>query len=453
MATEILMPALSPTMEEGTLAKWLVKEGDTVSSGDLLAEIETDKATMEFEAVDEGTIGKILVDEGTEGVKVNAPIAVLLAEGENADDMEFSGDNGSSHAAPAEASETTEPARGYGREGGSKDPAPVRDQPKSPERKASETGQRLFATPVARRIAKDRGIDLSDIKGSGPRGRIVKADVETFEPSQKAAPSDPKAEDKSPARTENLKPTVPAGMEADQVRKMYEGREFEEVKLDGMRKTIAARLSEAKQTIPHFYLRREIRLDALLKFRGDLNKQLEGRGVKLSVNDFIIKAGALALQQVPDANAVWAGDRILKLNPSDVAVAVAIEGGLFTPVLKDAHLKSLSVLSAEMKDLATRARDRKLAPHEYQGGSFAISNLGMFGIDNFDAVINPPHGSILAVGAGVKKPVIGPDGEIAAATVMSVTLSVDHRVIDGALGADFLKALADNLENPITMLA
>jgi len=237
------------------------------------------------------------------------------------------------------------------------------------------------------------------------------------------------------------------------VMKIYEGRAFEEISLNGMRKTIAARLTEAKQSIPHFYLRRDIELDALLKFRGELNKQLEARDVKLSVNDFIIKACALALQTVSDANAVWAGDRILKLKPSDVAVAVAIEGGLFTPVLKDAEMKSLSTLSAEMKDLATRARDRKLAPHEYQGGSFAISNLGMFGIDNFDAVINPPHGAILAVGAGVKKPVVGKDGELAIATVMSVTLSVDHRVIDGALGAQLLSAIKDNLENPMMMLA
>jgi pyruvate dehydrogenase E2 component (dihydrolipoamide acetyltransferase) len=234
---------------------------------------------------------------------------------------------------------------------------------------------------------------------------------------------------------------------------MYQDREYEEIALDGMRKTIAARLTEAKQTIPHFYLRRDIRLDALLKFRSQLNKQLEPRGVKLSVNDFIIKASALALQAVPDCNAVWAGDRVLKLKPSDVAVAVAIEGGLFTPVLKDAEMKSLSALSAEMKDLAGRARDRKLAPHEYQGGSFAISNLGMFGIDNFDAVINPPHGGILAVGAGVKKPVVGEDGELSVATVMSVTLSVDHRVIDGALGAELLNAIKTNLENPIAMLA
>jgi len=234
---------------------------------------------------------------------------------------------------------------------------------------------------------------------------------------------------------------------------MYEGRAYTEVPLDGMRKTIAARLTEAKQTIPHFYLRRSVTLDALMAFRSQLNAQLEKRGVKLSVNDFIIKACALALQKVPAANAVWAGDRLLQLEPSDVAVAVAIEGGLFTPVLKDAHQKSLSALSAEMKDLATRARDRKLAPHEYQGGSFAISNLGMFGIENFDAVINPPHGAILAVGAGMKKPVVGEDGTVTVATMMSMTLSVDHRVIDGALGAELLQAIVDNLENPMAMLA
>ncbi|MEM7487727.1 MAG: pyruvate dehydrogenase complex dihydrolipoamide acetyltransferase [Pseudomonadota bacterium] len=448
MATEILMPALSPTMEEGTLAKWLVKEGDSVASGDLLAEIETDKATMEFEAVDEGVVGKILVTEGTEGVKVNAPIAVLLEDGEDASAIDDVSSDDSSHAAPAEPTPATEPQDGYGREpGGDTSAAPATSA------SSAASGKRLFATPVARRIAKDRGIDLSQVKGSGPRGRIVKADVEAFEPSKVPAKDAATKPDGGATDVGGQKPSAPAGMGADQVLAMYEGREFEEVKLDGMRKTIAARLTEAKQTIPHFYLRREIRLDALMAFRSDLNKQLESKGVKLSVNDFIIKAGALALQEVPDANAVWAGDRILKLGPSDVAVAVAIEGGLFTPVLRDAHQKTLSALSAEMKDLAARARDRKLAPHEYQGGSFAISNLGMFGIENFDAVINPPHGSILAVGAGQKKPVVGPDGDITTATVMSVTLSVDHRVIDGALGADFLKALAENLQNPMTMLA
>ncbi|WP_198586211.1 dihydrolipoamide acetyltransferase family protein, partial [Roseovarius salinarum] len=269
-----------------------------------------------------------------------------------------------------------------------------------------------------------------------------------------AAPAAPAAEAPAPAaQAPAAAAAAPAGPSAEAVAAMYEGRDYEEIKLDGMRKTIAARLTEAKQTVPHFYLRREIKLDALLKFRGQLNKQLEDRGVKLSVNDFIIKACALALQAVPAANAVWAGDRVLQLRPSDVAVAVAIEGGLFTPVLKDAEMKSLSALSAEMKDLAGKARDRKLSPEEYQGGTFAISNLGMFGIENFDAVINPPHGAILAVGAGVTKPVVGDDGELTTATMMSVTLSVDHRVIDGALGAELLQHIVQNLENPMVMLA
>jgi len=436
MPTEILMPALSPTMEEGTLAKWLVKEGDTVSSGDLLAEIETDKATMEFEAVDEGTIGKILIAEGSEGVKVNSPIAVLLDDGESADDI-----TAPAAAAPAAPIEAPSDA-----------PAPVESAAPAPAPAAApvaKDGSRVFASPLARRIAADKGLDLSAVKGTGPHGRIVKRDVEAA--SAAPAPS-PTAAAPTTAST-SAAPAVSSGPSTDAVLKMYDGREFEEVSLNGMRKTIAARLTEAKQSIPHFYLRRDIKLDALLKFRSQINKQLEPRGVKLSVNDFIIKAGALALQTVPDANAVWAGDRILKLAPSDVAVAVAIDGGLFTPVLKDAEIKSLSALSAEMKDLATRARDRKLAPHEYQGGSFAISNLGMFGIDNFDAVINPPHGSILAVGAGAKKPVVDDEGNVSVATVMSVTLSVDHRVIDGALGAQFLQAIVDNLENPVGMLA
>jgi pyruvate dehydrogenase E2 component (dihydrolipoamide acetyltransferase) len=436
MPTQILMPALSPTMEEGTLAKWLVKEGDTVSAGDLLAEIETDKATMEFEAVDEGVIGKILVPAGTEAVKVNTPIAVLLAEGESATDAARA-ELPKAAAAPA-AAESSKAAA----------PSPASAAAPAPVR---EDGERVFASPLARRLAAEKGLDLSGIKGSGPKGRVVKADVEKAD----AAPAKPVA---APAMEAPLAPApaaagAPSGPTTAQVIAMYQGRAYTEVKLDGMRKTIAARLTEAKQTIPHFYLRRDIRLDALMAFRAELNAKLEKRGVKLSVNDFIIKACAIALQQVPKANAVWAGDRVLELKPSDVAVAVAIEGGLFTPVLKDAELKSLSALSAEMKDLAARARDRKLAPHEYQGGSFAISNLGMFGIDNFDAVINPPHGAILAVGAGVKKPVVSSDGQIEVATVMSVTLSVDHRVIDGALGAQLLQAIVDNLEYPVAMLA
>ncbi len=457
MPTEILMPALSPTMEEGTLAKWLVKEGDAVSSGDLLAEIETDKATMEFEAVDEGTIGKLLVAEGTEGVKVNSPIAVLLGEGESADEIDSAGGSpkeppASSHAAPAEPSSQTEPVQGYGR-GAGPTPEPAGEVAPAPAAPRASDGGRIFASPLARRIAAERGLDLTGIKGSGPKGRIVKADVEGAEAPQAPSAPEPAAGRDAGAAPVAAPAPASAGPTAEAVAQMYEGRPYDEVKLDGMRRTIAARLSEAKQTIPHFYLRRDIRLDALLGFRAELNAKLEARGVKLSVNDFIIKACAMALQQVPAANSVWAGDRLLRLQPSDVAVAVAIEGGLFTPVLKDADTKSLSALSAEMKDLAARARERKLAPHEYQGGTFAVSNLGMFGIDNFDAVINPPHGAILAVGAGVKKPVVGKDGELTVATVMSVTLSVDHRVIDGALGAELLQAIVDNLENPIAMLA
>ncbi len=434
MPTEILMPALSPTMEEGTLAKWLVKEGDTVSSGDLLAEIETDKATMEFEAVDEGTIGKILIPEGSEGVKVNTAIAVLLEDGESADDI------GTTPAAAPAAAPAADASNEVAAPAASEAPVPA------PAAPAKADGGRIFASPLARRIAAQKGLDLAQITGSGPHGRIVKADVE----SATAAPA---AAAPAPAAAATPAAAAPAGPSADAVAKMYEGRDYEEIKLDGMRKTIAARLSEAKQTIPHFYLRRDIKLDALLKFRSQLNKQLEGRGVKLSVNDFIIKAVANALQQVPECNAVWAGDRVLQLKPSDVAVAVAIEGGLFTPVLQDADTKSLSALSTEMKDLAGRARERKLAPHEYQGGTFAVSNLGMFGIDNFDAIVNPPHAGILAVGTGLKKPVVGEDGELTVATVMSVTMSVDHRVIDGALGAQLLQAIVENLENPMVMLA
>jgi len=434
MPTEILMPALSPTMEEGTLAKWLVKEGDTVSSGDIIAEIETDKATMEFEAVDEGVIGKILITEGSEGVKVNTPIAVLLEDGETADDM------AKSATAPTNAAAAPETAPVV---------APVAAAPAAPAPAAPlQDGARVFASPLARRIAADKGLDLTQINGSGPRGRIVKADVLSATATTTTTPA--ASASASPAAASAI--TAPS-VSADAIAKLYADREYTEIPLDGMRKTIAARLTEAKQTIPHFYLRRDIRIDDLLSFRAQINKQLESRGVKLSVNDFIIKACANALQAVPAANAVWAGDRVLQLTPSDVAVAVAIEGGLFTPVLKDADKKSLSALSSEMKDLAARARDKKLAPHEYQGGSFAISNLGMFGIDNFDAVINPPHGAILAVGAGVKKPVVSADGSLGVATVMSVTLSVDHRVIDGALGAQLLQSIVDGLENPMGMLA
>ena len=437
MAIEILMPALSPTMEEGTLAKWLVKEGEAVKSGQVIAEIETDKATMEFEAADDGVMGRILVAEGTAGVKVNTPIAVLLEEGESADSAPASAKAAPAAAAPAPAAAAAAPAL-----------AAVSAAPAA----AKADGTRIFASPLARRIAAEKGLDLASVQGSGPHGRIVRADVEgaVAAPQPAMAPAPAPAPVAAPAAA----PAAPAtGPSTEVVLKTYADRAFTEIPLDGMRRTIAARLTEAKQTIPHFYLRREVRLDALMAFREQLNKQLESRGVKLSINDFIIKACALALQAVPTANAVWAGDRVLQLKPSDVAVAVAVEGGLFTPVLRDADAKSLSRLSSEMKDLATRAKTKKLAPHEYQGGSFAISNLGMMGIENFDAVINPPQAAILAVGTGVKKPVVGTGDQIEIATMMSLTLSVDHRVIDGALGAQLLGAIVANLESPLTMLA
>jgi pyruvate dehydrogenase E2 component (dihydrolipoamide acetyltransferase) len=418
MALEILMPALSPTMEEGTLAKWLVSEGDVVQSGDLLAEIETDKATMEFEAVDEGIIGKLLVAEGTANVKVNSAIAILLEEGDAADATV-------APSAPAVVAADVMAA-----------PAVQASAPAAP---VAASGTRIFASPLARRIAADNGLDLTAITGSGPKGRIVKADLSTaVAPAAAAAPVSAV--------------TMPASANAAAVEDIYQGRGFKTVPLDGMRKMIASRLTEAKQTIPHFYLRRDIRLDKLLRVRGEINKGLEALGVKTSMNDFIIKACALGLQKVPTANAVWAGDRVLQMEASDISVAVAIEGGLFTPVLQDAEAKPLSQLAVEMKDLAARARNRKLAPHEYQGGSFSISNLGMMGIDNFDAVINPPQGAILAVGAGKKRPVVLDDGSLSVATVMSVTMSVDHRVIDGALGAELLNEIVNYLENPLSML-
>jgi pyruvate dehydrogenase E2 component (dihydrolipoamide acetyltransferase) len=423
----------------------LVKAGDTVASGDLLAEIETDKATMEFEAVDEGIIGEILIPEGSQDVAVNTPIATLLDDDETAD--------GPDHTASAPASLPVRADTSAIATLDSATPADAVHKPVTPTATLAPTSQpdtktgRVFATPLARRIAADKGLDLSQIIGSGPKGRIVKADVEN---ATAAAPAPATNSASTAVSTEQI--AISSGPATETVLKMYGDRTFDEIKLDGMRKTIAARLTEAKQTIPHFYLRRDIQLDALLALRSELNSQLATRDVKLSVNDFIIKAAALALQSVPAANAVWAGDRVLQLKPSDVAVAVAIEGGLFTPVLKDADSKSLSTLSAEMKDMANRARNKKLAPHEYQGGSFAISNLGMFGVDNFDAVINPPHGAILAVGAGKKRPVVTPDGSLGVATVMSVTMSVDHRAIDGALGAQLLQAIVDNLENPLTML-
>ncbi|MGF1659385.1 MAG: pyruvate dehydrogenase complex dihydrolipoamide acetyltransferase [Rubrimonas sp.] len=427
MSIQVTMPALSPTMEEGALAKWLIKEGDRVSAGDVIAEIETDKATMEVEAVDEGIVGKLLVAEGSSGVKVNTPIALLLEEGETE-----VGDVPAAPSAPPASAATPATA--------------------SPQSSRAVNGARVAASPLARRIAAAKGLDLGAIAGSGPNGRIVRRDVESASPVAQPKPAQPLPSVAAPAPTAASAPAVASAPSAEAVKRLYADRPFEEVALDGMRKTVAARLTEAKQTIPHFYLRRDIELDALLALRGQINAKLASRGVKVSVNDFIIKACALALAEHGACNAVWAGDRILRFAEVDLAVAVAVEGGLFTPVIRNADRLSLSAVSDAMKDLAARARSRKLAPQEYQGGAFAISNLGMFGIDNFDAVINPPHAAILAVGAGVRKPIARED-RVETATVMSVTLSVDHRVIDGALGAQFLQSVKERLEEPLSMLA
>ncbi|MDB9919458.1 pyruvate dehydrogenase complex dihydrolipoamide acetyltransferase [Amylibacter sp.] len=421
MPINIQMPALSPTMEEGTLTKWLIKEGDTVESGDIMAEIETDKATMEFEAVDEGIIGKIIIPEGTSGVKVNEIIAILLEDGEDASSIEIQEDIKLKNNTNDEVNVTNTEIK----------------EIKADVIKSNSSADRVFATPLARRIAKSKDLDLNSISGSGPYGRIVKADVEV----SISLPS-----------KDTVTTTMAKSASSETVKSLYKERVFIEIELDGMRKVIANRLTEAKQTIPHFYLRKSVNLDKLLKIRTEMNEGLADKDTKISVNDFIIKASSLALQDVPKANVVWAEDRILQMKASDVAVAVSVEGGLFTPVIFDSENKSLSSLSSEIKNLASRARDRKLLPSEYQGGSFAISNLGMMGVENFDAVINPPHGSILAVGAGVKKPIVLDDGSVSVATIMSLTLSVDHRAIDGALGAEFLSKITQYLENPLTML-
>ena len=427
MSVNILMPALSPTMEEGTLAKWLVKEGDKIQSGDLIAEIETDKATMEFEAVDEGIIGKLLVTEGSEGVKVNSPIAIILDDGEDLEvqekkDITLQVEPKEQTVISAAPLETKNPLTGV----------------------AQTSSLRIFATPLARRLAKENGVDLGSINGSGPHGRIVKNDILNINAFSPIAIQETLAD---PVLRTN---TVQAS--GSSVKNLYADREFKEIPLNSMRKTVATRLTEAKQNIPHFYLRKEIKIDELLQVRSRLNAHLAERNNKLSINDFIIKSCALALQSVPMANAVWAEDKILQLKPSDIAVAVSVEDGLFTPIIRDADEKSLSNLSKEMKELAEKARSKKLMPSEYQGGSFSISNLGMFGVDDFDAVINPPHGAILAVGRGLKKPIVNDDDTISVANVMSLTLSVDHRVIDGALGADLLQSIAKYLEDPVLML-
>mgnify|MGYP000495354663 CR=1 FL=1 len=446
MPINITMPALSPTMEEGNLAKWLVKEGDQVSAGDVIAEIETDKATMEVEAVDEGTVGKIVVPAGTAGVKVNALIAVLLEDGEDASAIDASGGNGG--AAPASAGAEKVPAvpeSSPAIEVGAKavtDPVPA---------PTTSDGSRIFSSPLARRLAQLNGLDLKALKGSGPHGRIVKRDIEAAlaAGTGKAVPAAaeaPKAAAAAPA----------VGPSAEQVLKLFEEGSYELVPHDGMRKTIAKRLTESKQTIPHFYVSIDCELDALLALRTQLNDAAatdkDGKpAYKLSVNDMTIKALALALRDVPDANVSWTDDNMVMHKHADVGVAVAIPGGLITPIIRRAEEKPLSLISNEMKDLGKRAKERKLKPEEYQGGTTAVSNMGMMGVKNFSAVVNPPHATILAVGAGEQRAVVK-NGELAVATVMSVTLSTDHRCVDGALGATLLAAFKGYIENPMSML-
>ncbi|WP_294355059.1 pyruvate dehydrogenase complex dihydrolipoamide acetyltransferase [uncultured Sphingomonas sp.] len=455
MPIEIKMPALSPTMEEGTLAKWLVKEGDTVRSGDIMAEIETDKATMEFEAVDEGTIAKITVPEGTDGVKVGAVIALLAGEGEDAGSVsgestpEPAAKESEAHPSPKDPNKTgseAQPAPEDDRDHGKPTDAQVaKDEPKTgAAAPAQNDGDRVKASPLARRIAADKGLDLSQLTGSGPNGRIVKADVEQAKPG---AASAPKAEASQPAPTPN--PSAPAPAAAPQIPDVP----HETTKLSNMRKTIARRLTESKQQVPHIYLTVDVRLDKLLSLRGDLNTSLSARGVKLSVNDLMIKALAAALIQVPKCNVMFTPNELVSFKRADISVAVSTPEGLITPVITEADTASLSSISTRMKDLAARARDKKLKPEEFTGGTASISNMGMFGIKQFEAVINPPQGMILAIGAGEKRPWVMEDGSLGVATIMSATGSFDHRAIDGADGAELMQAFKQLVENPLGMLA
>ncbi|MGW8136823.1 pyruvate dehydrogenase complex dihydrolipoamide acetyltransferase [Sphingomonas zeae] len=447
MSIEIKMPALSPTMEEGTLAKWLVKEGDTVKSGDIMAEIETDKATMEFEAVDEGVIAKILVSEGSDNVKVGTVIAILAEEGEDAASVQ----------APTK-SETPAPAKPMPTD--PTDPNKTGSEAKPVERtltqaedhgKPVDSGKqggssagngRAIASPLARRIASQKGLDLSAVTGSGPNGRIVKADVENAQPGQAKAAA-PAAS--APAEAASAAAPAPKPAQVPDI-------PHEVSKLSNMRKTIARRLTESKQQVPHIYLTVDVRLDALLKLRGELNAGLESRGVKLSVNDMLIKALGVALMAVPKCNVMFTPDQLISFKRADISVAVSTPAGLITPIVSEADTRSLSSISTTMKDLATRARDNKLQPHEFQGGTASISNMGMFGIKQFEAVINPPQGMILAIGAGEKRPYIV-DDQLGVATVMSATGSFDHRAIDGADGAELMKVFKELVERPLAMLA
>ena len=430
MSIDILMPALSPTMEEGTLAKWHVKQGDMVKSGDVIAEIETDKATMEVEAVDEGVVQEILVAEGTEGVKVNAPIARL------------SGDDAAVTIAPAPKSETKLDA------GSGSAPAPSAARVATPTSDSKPDGrQRIFASPLARRIAEQKGLDLASLSGSGPHGRIVRADVEAARPGQLGAPV---AAPGSPAQVASN-----AGVEQRRVQSLEQqgipAGSYDLIPLDGMRKTVARRMTESFRDIPHFPLSIDLEIDALLAARTKINALLATSGGKISVNDMVIKAAAVALMQVPQANASYTPEGIAMHHHADIAMAVAVPGGLITPIIRSADTKGLAAIAAEAKDLAERARTKRLKPEEFQGGTFSISNLGMFGIKSFASIINEPQGAILSVGVGEKRPVVR-GSELAIATVMSVTLTCDHRVVDGATGARFLAAFKLLIEDPITMI-
>lgn len=435
MSKTIQMPALSPTMEEGTLAKWLVKEGDSVSSGDLLAEIETDKATMEFEAVDEGIIAKILVSEGTEGVKVGTVIAIIAEEGEDVAEAAASGGEAKAEAPKADAAPAKE-------EKADAAPAPKAAAPAKAE--APNEG-RVKASPLARRLAEAQGVDLSGVAGSGPNGRIVKADLEGAKSGAAATTAAAQPAASAPAAA----PSAPVAATAAA---QDFGIPHEVVKLNGMRKTIARRLTESKQQVPHIYLTVDIQLDKLLKLRGELNAGLTSRNVKLSVNDMLIKALGVALMEVPECNVQFAGDQMLQFQRADISVAVSIPGGLITPIITDANSKGVAAISNAMKDLAARAKDGKLKPEEYQGGTASLSNMGMFGIKQFEAVINPPQAMIMAIGAGEKRPYIVEDS-VQIATVMSATGSFDHRAIDGADGARLMKVFKELVESPMGLLA
>ena len=452
MPINILMPALSPTMEKGNLAKWLKKEGDTVKSGDIIAEIETDKATMEVEAVDDGTIAKIMVPEGTQDVPVNDIIAVMASEGE---DVKAAGAGaGKSEKKPEPKAETVSKAQAEAKQSDAPKQAvaapPSEERaPKADAKPAQTNGERIFASPLAKRLAKDAGIEIGRITGSGPHGRIVARDVDEAKSGKglKAAPASAAA----PAAA-----AAPASMSDKQVMAFYKEGTYEVIPHDGMRRTIAQRLTQSTQTIPHFYLTMDCNLDALMAAREQINASApkdkdKKPAYKLSVNDFVIKAMAVALQRVPNANVSWTEAGMLKHKTSDVGVAVAMPGGLITPIIRSAETQSMSSISNQMKDFAARARNRKLKPEEYQGGTTAVSNLGMFGIKDFTAVINPPHATILAVGAGEQRAVVI-NGKIEIANMMSVTLSCDHRAVDGALGAELLGAFKALIENPVMMM-